>query len=167
MVVPWALERIPRGDLGTDATIARMATLARWRSLDPAVRAKAVEIVRYLDGRAPALQARYLRDWIDDRVQFLPDPTLVEALHDPVEVLMTIARHGIARVDCDDVATLAAALGLSIGLRPRFVVAAFSPKPHFAHVWTEFATPAGWMPVDPTRPLQVPTMTRTRVYPLT
>lgn len=166
MVTPWAVEWIPRGDAGITATVAHMARLARARSLDPRLRDTAVSIVRFIDGRDPTLQARLLRDWIDARVHFLPDPTLAEALHDPIDVLATIAREGIARVDCDDVATLVAALGLSIGLHPRLVVAAFSPSRRFSHVWTELATPCGWLPIDPTRPLHSPRPTRVTVWPL-
>lgn len=162
----FTIERIPSGDAGIRATVARMIQLAQSRSLTPVMRSAAVSVVRFADGRDPLLQARLLRDWIDARCQWLADPTLAEALHDPLEVLGDIARNGIARVDCDDVATLAAALALAIGLKPRFVVAAFCPSRRFSHVWTEIRTPIGWFPIDPIRPhVSAPTPCRTMIVP--
>lgn len=161
------VERIPAGDPGTQATIGHMASMARNRSIHPAIRAAAVGLLRFHDGNDQAAHARAIAEFLDQRVHFLPDPTLAEALHDPLEVLAEIAQHGIARVDCDDVATFAAALGLSVGLKPQFVIASFSPTRRYSHVWTEFVLPYGRVvPVDPTRPLTMPTVTRSWTVPL-
>jgi transglutaminase-like putative cysteine protease len=94
--------------------------------------------------------------WISDHTEFLPDPSPAEWLLDPVQSLDLILRDGVAQLDCDDVATLAAAMALSIGLRARFVVAAFhTPKAPYQHVWTEVSPSGGrWTPIDPTRPAQ-------------
>lgn len=154
-------EWIPAGDAGTRATVARMVQIARTRSLAPAIRATAVTILRGVGGRDQLAQARLLRDWVSTRMLFLPDPTLAEGLHDPLEMLQGIARHGIVRVDCDDVAMMTAALALSVGLHARFVVVAVAPGRHYSHVWAEIGSGEQWVTVDPTRPARgVPPLVR-------
>lgn len=137
------------------ATVARMRDLARRASVHPALRQVAGRLVEGIGGSAWALQARILRDWVTDRVRFLPDPTYAETLHDPLWSLDQILTRGQVQLDCDDVAMLAAALGLSIGLRARFVVVAFlSPNAPYTHVWADLGNGRSWVTVDPTRPLQ-------------
>lgn len=140
---------IPAGDAGTWATLRKMRQLARHAATDPIVRKTAVGLVTGVPGSQ--LQARILADWIGAHVSFVRDPATAEALHTVPFMLRTIAERGILGVDCDDVATLAAALGLSVGLSARFVVLAFN-SPHFSHVFT--ALGPGNFPVDPTRPAQ-------------
>lgn len=124
--------------------------------MDPRVRAVTARLVVGMPGSAGHLHARLIRDWVTARVRFLPDPTHAEALHDPAWSLDHILTYGQVQLDCDDVATLAAAMGQSIGLAARYVVVGFiSPHAPFAHVWTELS-PDGcrWLAVDPTRPVQ-------------
>jgi len=146
---------LPSGDAGIRATVSYMQSFARAASLDPVVRQTSVSII---EAKNPEWsQARALSWWMAGRTTFLPDPTYGEALHDPRWVLDKILTTGRASVDCDDVAMLAAAMGLSIGLRARFVVVAFnSPQSPYSHIWTELGDPrrGGWLPVDPTRPAQ-------------
>ena len=154
-------EWIPGGDAGTRATVARMVQIARARALSPEVRTTAVAILRGCGGRDLLMQARLLRDWVATRMLFLPDPTLAEGLHDPLEMLQGIARHGIVRVDCDDVAMMTAVLALSVGLHARFVVVAVAPGRHYSHVWAEIGAGERWIQVDPTRPVRgVPPLVR-------
>ena len=147
---------IPNGDYGTFATISRMRTLARSASVHPLVRQTAVRIVAGAAGTDAMLQARLIRDWVEQRVIFMPDPNGAELLHAPDALLAHILTDGIGHVDCDDVAMLAAALGLAVGLRARYVVVGFSPSGPFRHIWTDLGNPRKpqWLPVDPTRPMQ-------------
>lgn len=146
---------IPSGDAGTVATLQRMRMMARSGSLHPLVRTVAARLVRDVPGTSAMLQARLVGDWIGQRVRFLPDPAHAEALHDPAWAVGSILTAGQVQLDCDDVALLTAAMGLSIGLRARFVTVGFSsPKAPFRHVWTELGTGQTWRPVDPTRPMQ-------------
>jgi len=147
---------IPSGDAGTSATLAHMRMLARNASLQPLVRATAGRLVLGVSGFDGVTQARILRDWIEERVTFLADPATAEMLLEPTRVLHRILTAGIVQLDCDDVATLAATMGLAIGLRARFVVVGFSsPNAPFRHVWTELADArrVRWVAVDPTRPV--------------
>ena len=104
-----------------------------------------------------------IRAYLEDRVEFTRDPKGQELLYTPdrmVKLLTDPERDGILRVDCDDVAVLGAALGMSVGLQARFQVVGFlSPKAPFSHVWTDLKPPSGpgayqWSDLDTTRPQQ-------------
>lgn len=147
---------IPSGDDGTIATLGHMRQLAGQGAVHPQIRRVAARLVLGVSN-VPALHARLIRDFIESHTQFLSDPSVAEALTRPEEAISNILRDGIAQMDCDCVAVLVAALGLSIGLRARFVVVAFhSPNAPFAHVWTDLGDPTGheWWPVDPNRQAQ-------------
>lgn len=134
-----------------------MRRLAINAAVQPAVREVGARIVLGVPGMDGTLQAKVIREWIADHVEFLRDPYGVEALHEPVVMLRAILTRGVVQVDCDDVAILAAALGRTIGLRARFVTVGFnSPTAPFRHVWTELADPRAqvWVDVDVTRPAQ-------------
>lgn len=151
------LTSIPEGDAGTYRTLDLMRAMARRASAEPVVRQAAASAVRSYPGDGGTHHARLLNRWITERTYFLPDPLYIEALHEPALLLQQILTRGTVGVDCDDVAILAAAMGLSIGLRARFLIAGFtSPNAPFRHVWTELAgVHSGvWVPVDPTRPVQ-------------
>lgn len=160
---------IPGGDAGTYATLSVMRQLAVNGAISPVVRRVTAALAADAGGDV-WLQARLIRDWIDTHTQFLADPSVAEALQLPADMVRTIEAQGFAQGDCDDVAILAAAMALTIGLRARFVVVAFgaggstgtAPAP-FAHVWTELGDVQGrfWLAVDPTRPaIGMPVVTR-------
>src|SRR3954469_18866448 len=91
------------GDGGTYATLAKMKSLARNGAAHPLVRATAAAIVR--DSSADGvLQAKLIRDWVDDHVIFLRDLSTAEALYHPVDLLREIQQKGFAQCDCEDVA---------------------------------------------------------------
>lgn len=134
-----------------------MQELARRAALDPLVRQTAASIVQGVPYDKGNIHAELIRRWMESRVYFLADPTYAEALHAPEWSLRQILQRGTVGLDCDDVAMLAAALGLSIGLRARFVVVGFnSPEAPFRHVWTDLAASRRpvWVTVDPTRETQ-------------
>lgn len=148
---------IPSGDAGTYAVLAKMRSLARGGRISPLVRHVAASIVDGIPGMQSRLQIVAIRNWIEDHVAFLRDPKGVETLYTPDVLLRTVLTRGHVNVDCDDVATLAASLGLAIGLRARFVVVGFhSPNAPFRHVWTDLAAPgtSRWLDLDTTRPAQ-------------
>lgn len=144
------------GDAGTEETLMKMRSLVRVASIQPLVRRQAVQVVQDAAGLDDPLKARLIRDWVDSRCIFMPDPAGAELLHSPDALVAHILTDGVAHVDCDDVAMLAAALGVAVGLRARFVAVGFSPSGPFRHVWSELGSPRArfWLPVDPTRPMQ-------------
>lgn len=124
--------------------------------VNPTVRLTASEITAGF-GSDGVEQAHAIRDWLENRTEFLRDPDGIEMLHGPVWQVQQIRKYGVVRVDCDDVAMLSAALGKSVGLRARFVVVAFdNAKAPYRHVWTELAPRknAAWVDMDITRPAQ-------------
>lgn len=152
------LVAMPGGDWGTRATVAHMARLARQAAPAPIVRTTAARLVFGLTPAEADAQCREIGEWVGQHTMFLPDPSGVEALHDPAWLVREALTRGVVQCDCDDVAMLAAAMGLSVGLRARFVVVGFhSPNSPYQHVWTELAGPrpgASWWSIDPTRPAQ-------------
>jgi transglutaminase-like putative cysteine protease len=147
----------------TRATVRRMRRLALRDQVDPDVRRLALRITESVGGQDAIGQASAIRGWLMNHVSFTRDPRKHELLIQPrilVRSLRNPANHGMVRIDCDDVATLAATLGGAIGLDARFVVVSFnSPLAHQRHVWAELATPVHvpnkqWYEMDVTRSFQ-------------
>lgn len=110
---------------------------------------------------APNAVAARIRAWLARYVRFVPDPVRDELIHDPVVMLETLARDGVAAGDCDDVATLGATLAESVGLPARFRVLGFdAPGAPFSHVYAEVLAGSRWMELDTTR--QIPIIERDR-----
>lgn len=147
-VVYW----IPAGHLGIEATVRHMRRLVGAAQLDDLLRETAASIV----GPDPCSTAERVRDFLQENVLFRRDPLGTELLKTPRYMLREIAEHGEAIGDCDDVAVLGAALGRAAGLPARFVLLAFREGAPYEHVYTELATPEGWLELDTTRPFQLP-----------
>lgn len=146
---------LPSSDLGVYFTIATMRAMVYREFMLPIVRLTASNVVGGLGGKDGAEQANAIRDWLETHTEFLRDPDGVEMLHGPAWQLRQIHALGVVRLDCDDVAILAAALGKAIGLRARFVVLAFGGG-GYRHVFTELS-PRGipqWVDMDVTRESQ-------------
>lgn len=141
---------IGSGNAGVYDTLGRMRQLVRQQVALPIVRLTAAGIVRGTE-RDWLAQARALRQYVFNTTEFLRDPRGTELLQAPDYLLATIRTQGIVPVDCDDVAMLAAALGMSIGLRARFVTIG---QRQLEHVFAELGAPdkRGWLNVDLTRP---------------
>lgn len=145
-----AEHRIPGGDAGTRATLRAMQAEVNRSLCRPLVLGTAVSIVREngLSGRDTVGIYHALREWLAGCVDFLPDPLVDgDVLRTPEYVLEEVARHGVARIDCDDCAMLAAALSKAVGIPARFRVLGF---PAWAHVYTEMLTAEGWAELDVT-----------------
>jgi transglutaminase-like putative cysteine protease len=100
-----------------------------------------VEVARGIASRvAPrdgVAQAHAIRQWIDERFRFTRDPLGVELLETPAFHLNRIRDYGFVQGDCDDAATISAALGMAIGIPATLhAVAFFRKDAPFAHVYT-------------------------------
>lgn len=154
------LGSIPDGLAGTKATLRIMRNFAQAAVRDPAqtVRQKAESLVRELPPRQWFREIRALHEFVRDEIRYLRDPVGVERVATPEATLE------IGQGDCDDKATLLAALLDSIGHPTRFVAVAFNGE-GFSHVlvetkiahtgddrkdWLPLETiidrPAGWFP---------------------
>lgn len=132
-----------------------MRQLAIAGEMSPLVREQAAFIVAGL-GRDQLNFAGAIAGWVEQHTRFLYDPLHFEAFTPADDTIALIDARGLAQVDCDDVAILTAALGLSVGLRARFVVVSFyTPTAPYEHVWAELSDAVGavWIPSDPSRPV--------------
>jgi len=151
--VPVRQRWLPGGDVGVLQTVNAMRDVVRASLAAPVVRLTAEAAVE--GATDPVTQWRLLRNWLATHTQFLADPPNLELVRTPVEQLRRIARDGIMRGDCDDVATLAAALTLALGRPARFAVLGFfqpGPATPYRHIFTEMQTaPDVWRDFDVTR----------------
>lgn len=154
-------QSLPGGNAFTVATVRRMRRLAVAGQADPDVRRLALRITDGFRGQDSLGMIGAIRGWMMNHIVFTRDPRKHELLIAPrilVQSLRKQGNHGILRIDCDDVATLAAALGGAVGLDARFVVVAYLSKTKGAprHVWAELSPPLKkqWQEVDVTRDFQ-------------
>ena len=102
-----------------------------------------------------------IRGWLADRWRFVADPKGLERVTTPHQLLLDFQRTATLAGDCDDVAVLAASMGLIAGLRSRYVAVGFEgPTRPVRHVFAELATPLGWVDMDITRPADIPPVNR-------
>jgi transglutaminase-like putative cysteine protease len=119
------------------ATLARMAHNIRESLRSPSVVETARGIIAGVAPRDCVAQARAIRAWVDKRFRFVRDPLGVELLEAPSFHLSRIRDFGFVQGDCDDAATITAALGMAVGIPATLhAVAFFKPDAPFAHVFT-------------------------------
>lgn len=154
MSVQW----IPGGDIATWLTLRAMRRLVRAGVSDLLTLETAQAIVRLCPPRDVRCEAEALRGWLARNFRFTRDPALVETLRPPRRLLEQIQRDGVASGDCDDAATLGAALAACIGFVPWAVVTGFRrPGAAFQHVFTVLPLEPyaeGWVDLDITKPQQ-------------
>ncbi len=127
----------PKNRLEASTTLAQMAKNVRAVIGQPLVWETAKRIVAGVAPRDEVSQARAIRSWIAARFRFVKDPRGIELLETPLYLLQRIAVQGYVQGDCDDAATLAAALCTSIGIPAKFVAVDLVGTPQgFDHVFT-------------------------------
>jgi hypothetical protein len=93
---------------------------------------------------SPYLRALIIRAWLAGVWKFVDDPYHREHLRTPVQLIDDYHRLGYIPGDCDEAATLGAALGKAVGLRAMFAVLAFEVGGNgadiFSHVYTVLLT---------------------------
>lgn len=135
---------IPDGVAGTRATLQKMRLMVLASKLHPEIINLAKRIVAPVRARNWAGEARAVQRWIQDNVRYTRDVRDVETITAPLNLLAV--RSG----DCDDQATLAAALLEAIGHSTR-LVAAGRQKNQFSHVYVETRIGPHWVPLETTR----------------
>jgi len=152
MPMPSTVSRIPLGDDGTAATIARMRALIDQGVKHPVVHEAAAFILR--SSKIPqfdaAGEARAIYLWVLRSVRFTRDIVGKETLHSADEIL----RLGIG--DCDDFTILLCALLGTVGHRARIITISSVPRDvdgeqPFTHVYPEVFLSGRWVPVDAAR----------------
>jgi transglutaminase-like putative cysteine protease len=143
------LAGIPSGAQGTIATLKIMRGFVRdaVRNPDQTVRGRATALVSGLPARNWHAEIRALHSFVRDQMRYLRDPVDVELVQTPERSLE------IMQGDCDDKATLLAALLDSIGHPARFVALGFNGE-GFSHVLVETRIAhtgndkRDWMPLE-------------------
>lgn len=160
---------LPLGEAGTDRTVEEMRRLVHESLRDPLVVEQARRIVVECVPRDEMCRALSIRRWMGENFQFERDPVGVELVMSPRLMLDRIASGRFVQGDCDDAATLAAAMGMAVGMRARFVLYGFgsrwqpvggtlsSPtlaprRVPFSHIYTSLRAGTKWVQIDITRP---------------
>lgn len=145
---------LPPGRWGTWVTVRHMERMVREAIRNPLlVRAARSIVLAVPSGSAPA-EVAAVRRFLAERVRFTRDPLGVETLTSPARMLEDVATDGMASGDCDEVATLGAALGMALGMPARFVLYAFDPGGPWLHVFAELWDGTRWSELDTVREVQ-------------
>lgn len=99
--------------------------------------------------------------WLRVHTRFVAAPLNIQLLKSPAEMLTQVDRDAIVGGDCVSVAMLAAALGMSVSVRARFIAEGYEPAEPAAltHVYAQLHTEAGWLTLDTQRPIDSPPVT--------
>jgi len=161
MTIPSRVVNLPHGEAGTERTVDEMCRLVRSSLSDPLVVDAARRVVAACPPRNDVCRANAIRRWLAANFQFERDPVGVELVMTPRLMLDRIAQGRVVQGDCDDAATLGAAIGMAVGLRARFVLLGFGPKRGdripLTHIYTALnvMVPLGgrrWVQLDVTKP---------------
>lgn len=109
-------------------TLSMMRSVARQAARDPTIRALAEAIIGTEESYTG--QAQAIHNWVVHNITYLPDPIFAEMIKPPL--LMLAQPYG----DCDDIATLTAALLASVGFPTRFQAVGYGEPGLFQHVFT-------------------------------
>jgi transglutaminase-like putative cysteine protease len=157
---------LPDGDAGVASTLWVMAACVddAVESGGPVVRA-ATAIAAHA-GRKIADQVRAVYDWLRKHLVFKRDSVALEHVRHPDQLALEIAADGVTSGDCDDVATLGAALLRAIGVRPALVLASVKPNGSFHHVLFAAELGGRWVHLDPQEGYfdAAPRLTRSYVF---
>lgn len=143
------LKGLPSGRAGVRQTLVYMRDWVREYRVSPVVRQLAINILRSVPSKNWLAEAEAIRRWVAGNIRYTRDVAGVETLQTP-EVTLKM-RAG----DCDDQATLIAAMLESVGFETR-IVAIGARDGDFDHVYVEAAVPGrGWLSVETTEPVTI------------
>lgn len=137
-----ALGQIPNGQAGSIATMKAMRQMVLDAVRDPQqkVRESALAILRGVSTSFTD-QARAIQQWVQGNIEYRRDPPDVELVQTPQVTLQL--RAG----DCDDQATLIAALLQSTGHPSQFIAIGLNGGP-LTHVLTQTLIGTSWVAVE-------------------
>lgn len=100
------------------------------------------------DTRDAASVARAVRDYVGRAVQYAPDPAGFEHIMPPTEHMKCLKQQPVIIGDCDDAASLSAAIAGALGIPSVIQARSFwYPNTPFQHVVT-ILHPRGTLPVE-------------------
>lgn len=130
---------------GTAQTVNEMRRLALAAQTSWALRQIVEDVCRGLRGKDYLSELAALYHFVWRSIRYQRDPRTVELVKTPEATIAS----GVG--DCDDQATLLAALSLSSGAEARFALVGFRPDGVFTHVFCEALDPRTrrWVTLDP------------------
>jgi len=140
------------------------------------VRQWAEQIIRQVAPKDYLSEILALRHWATSPwVRYTNDAAHVEQIKSPYVALREIETTGTTLLDCDDIACLLAALGLSVGREASFVVVGFDAPtvvrlgmpPVYTHVFCRMKEPRSktWIVCDPVAgPNEAQMLSRVKTY---
>jgi hypothetical protein len=140
---------------GTQDTINMMVDYARGKEGEQNARVRqwAEAIVRLLQPKDYLSEILAIRGWATGpHLRYTNDARHVEQVKTPLRILSEIESSGVSLVDCDDIACLIAALGMSLGRNASYTKAGFDKaSPQYTHVFARLKEPrsGAWIVCDP------------------
>lgn len=141
--VTATLAALPDGKEGVRQTLKLMARQAREGKKRLPVLLAARQVVQYLPQKDYHAEVVTLHQFVRDHIRYVRDIRGVETLQSPERTLQ------LKQGDCDDKATLLAAMLEALGHRARFHAVGFQPD-HYSHVYTETLLGRAWLPLETT-----------------
>lgn len=123
-----------------------MRDLARRYQRHSAIYLRARALIARVTPRDWTAEIRAVFEFVRDRIRYTRDVRSAETLQTPPATLE------IAHGDCDDKATLLAALLGAIGHPTRFVAVGFTRPEHHSHVYAEAWDGTQWIALDAAMP---------------
>lgn len=142
---PCRITTLPDGEGSVRETLKMMRLLARNARRSLFIRDLATSIISNVKEKNWGKEVDALLAFVQTEIRYTRDPVDMELLQTPEELLRS--QQG----DCDDKATLLAALLESVGHPTRFKAVGFSPNT-LSHVYVETKIGNRWVPMDPTMP---------------
>ena len=135
---------IQNGYPGIKDTIRAMRSLVQQFRTDIAIRQAATQAVFLTPQKDDYAEIEAIFHLVQQGIRYCKDIHQVETLSTPT---MTLAQR---LGDCDDQATLLAALLEAIGYPTRFVIAAYQQAGMYEHVYVQVYCHGQWLDLDPT-----------------
>lgn len=137
---------VPDGEAGTKRALSVMARYASDAKADWRIRCIALDLVKDLPAKDYLAEITLIHRYVRDNIRYVRDIRDVETIATPLETLRT------GQGDCDDKATLLAALLESIGVECRFCAVGKSPG-YWSHVLTQALYRGKWLSLEATEPV--------------
>lgn len=141
-----SLVSVSNGEAGTKVALNAMARYASQYKTDWRIRALALDLVKDLPGKDYMGEVTLIHKFCRDGIRYVRDIRGVETVATPLETLR------VMQGDCDDKATLCAALLESLGFETRFCAVGKVPG-DWSHVLTQVFIHGKWLSLECTEPV--------------
>lgn len=142
---------LPDGDAGIDSTLTIMKAMVddAIEAGGPVLRLATAIAADTADARSDELKLIAIHRYLVSHVRFMKDTLGQEHLRHPDQLALELLETGATAGDCDDVATLGAALLRAMGIQPAFIVVSIKPSGEFQHVLFAAVLGEKLIPMDP------------------